>query len=53
MNRAEEALADAEKTVEIKPDWAKGYSRKVRKEQRKRIPLLIILLIICVCVCVE
>jgi len=23
-----EALADAEKTVTIKPDWAKGYSRK-------------------------
>ncbi|XP_044731476.1 stress-induced-phosphoprotein 1 [Chrysoperla carnea] len=22
------ALADAEKTVELKPDWAKGYSRK-------------------------
>ncbi|XP_054712606.1 stress-induced-phosphoprotein 1-like isoform X2 [Uloborus diversus] len=23
-----EALIDAEKTVEVKPDWAKGYSRK-------------------------
>ena len=22
------ALADAEKTTEIKPDWSKGYSRK-------------------------
>lgn len=22
------ALGDAEKTVEIKPDWSKGYSRK-------------------------
>jgi stress-induced-phosphoprotein 1 len=22
------ALADAEKTVEIKPDWPKGYTRK-------------------------
>ncbi|XP_012152804.1 stress-induced phosphoprotein 1 [Megachile rotundata] len=24
----EQALADAEKTVSLKPDWAKGYSRK-------------------------
>ncbi|KRY50815.1 Stress-induced-phosphoprotein 1 [Trichinella britovi] len=24
----DEALADAEKTIELKPDWAKGYSRK-------------------------
>lgn len=24
----EQALADAEKTVNLKPDWAKGYSRK-------------------------
>lgn len=27
-NRFEEALQDAEKTVELKPDWPKGYSRK-------------------------
>lgn len=26
--RYEEALADANKCVELKPDWAKGYSRK-------------------------
>jgi len=26
--RYEEALKDAEKTVELKPDWGKGYSRK-------------------------
>ncbi|XP_006648881.2 hsp70-Hsp90 organizing protein [Oryza brachyantha] len=27
VHRYSEALADAEKTVELKPDWAKGYSR--------------------------
>ncbi|OAY68182.1 hsp70-Hsp90 organizing protein-like [Ananas comosus] len=27
LHRYAEALADAEKTVELKPDWAKGYSR--------------------------
>ncbi|CAM0906680.1 unnamed protein product [Alopecurus aequalis] len=27
IHRYLEALADAEKTVELKPDWAKGYSR--------------------------
>lgn len=27
-NKYDLALKDAEKTVEIKPDWAKGYSRK-------------------------
>ncbi|KAJ3680301.1 hypothetical protein LUZ60_016579 [Juncus effusus] len=27
LNKYSEALADAEKTVELKPDWAKGYSR--------------------------
>ncbi|CAN6273659.1 unnamed protein product [Urochloa humidicola] len=27
LHRYSEALADAEKTVELKPDWAKGYSR--------------------------
>lgn len=27
-NRYVEALQDAEKTIQIKPDWAKGYSRK-------------------------
>lgn len=28
LNRHAEALADANKCVEIKPDWAKGYSRQ-------------------------
>ncbi|KAJ1882303.1 Hsp90 cochaperone, partial [Kickxella alabastrina] len=28
LKKYEDALADAEKTVEIKPDWPKGYSRK-------------------------
>ena len=28
LEQWENALADAEKTVEIKPDWGKGYSRK-------------------------
>ncbi|CAN8245262.1 unnamed protein product [Cochlearia groenlandica] len=27
LNRYDEALSDAKKTVELKPDWAKGYSR--------------------------
>ncbi|GJN21708.1 hypothetical protein PR202_gb09214 [Eleusine coracana subsp. coracana] len=27
LHRYSDALADAEKTVELKPDWAKGYSR--------------------------
>ncbi|KAG2302703.1 hypothetical protein Bca52824_031354 [Brassica carinata] len=27
LHRYEEALSDAKKTVELKPDWAKGYSR--------------------------
>ncbi|CAM0945041.1 unnamed protein product [Alopecurus aequalis] len=27
IHRYSDALADAEKTVELKPDWAKGYSR--------------------------
>jgi stress-induced-phosphoprotein 1 len=27
LHRYSDALADAERTVEIKPDWAKGYSR--------------------------
>nr|BAJ85944.1 predicted protein [Hordeum vulgare subsp. vulgare]BAJ97130.1 predicted protein [Hordeum vulgare subsp. vulgare] len=27
IHRYADALADAEKTVELKPDWAKGYSR--------------------------
>eukprot|EP01114_Cavostelium_apophysatum_P008184 TRINITY_DN2050_c0_g2_i2.p1 TRINITY_DN2050_c0_g2~~TRINITY_DN2050_c0_g2_i2.p1 ORF type:complete len:178 (-),score=30.99 TRINITY_DN2050_c0_g2_i2:69-602(-) len=29
LKKYNEALADAEKTVELKSDWAKGYSRKV------------------------
>ncbi|KAJ2782428.1 Hsp90 cochaperone [Coemansia interrupta] len=28
LKKYEDALADAEKTVELKPDWPKGYSRK-------------------------
>ncbi|KAJ2883894.1 Hsp90 cochaperone, partial [Coemansia asiatica] len=28
LKKYDEALTDAEKTVEIKPDWPKGYSRK-------------------------
>ncbi|KAJ3128332.1 hypothetical protein HK098_004741 [Nowakowskiella sp. JEL0407] len=28
LKKYDEALQDAEKTVECKPDWAKGYSRK-------------------------
>jgi stress-induced-phosphoprotein 1 len=28
LNQYEEALSDANKCVEIKPDWAKGYGRK-------------------------
>jgi stress-induced-phosphoprotein 1 len=27
LHRYSDALADAQKTVELKPDWAKGYSR--------------------------
>ncbi|KAH0973850.1 hypothetical protein GBA52_015749 [Prunus armeniaca] len=27
LNKYSEALADAKKTVEVKPDWGKGYSR--------------------------
>ncbi|EYU26826.1 hypothetical protein MIMGU_mgv11b014132mg [Erythranthe guttata] len=27
LNKFSEALSDAEKTVELKPDWGKGYSR--------------------------
>ncbi|KAG7572890.1 Tetratricopeptide-like helical domain superfamily [Arabidopsis suecica] len=26
-HRYEEALSDAKKTIELKPDWSKGYSR--------------------------
>lgn len=29
MKEYKKALEDADKTVDIKPDWAKGYSRKV------------------------
>jgi len=29
QKKYQEALDDADKTIEIKPDWAKGYSRKV------------------------
>ena len=28
MNNFEEALADANKCIEFKPDWSKGYQRK-------------------------
>lgn len=28
LGKYEEALADAEKCISVKPDWAKGYSRK-------------------------
>ena len=29
LAKYENALKDAERAVEIKPDWAKGYSRKL------------------------
>jgi hypothetical protein len=28
MTKYAEALADAEKCIEIKPDWSKGFQRK-------------------------
>merc|ERR1712137_959032 len=28
LGKYEEALQDGEKTIEVKPDWVKGYSRK-------------------------
>jgi len=28
LNKYDEALTDAEKCIEIKPDWSKGFQRK-------------------------
>lgn len=36
MEKADEALKDADKCIEIKPDWVKGYTRKGAALHKKR-----------------
>lgn len=33
MSKFNEALADSEKCIEIKPDWSKGFQRKGMAQQ--------------------
>jgi tetratricopeptide (TPR) repeat protein len=33
LQKYTEALADAEKCIEFKPDWSKGYQRKAMAQQ--------------------